>query len=77
MAGATLRYIKSLNDVTPTTTGYMVTELDFPQIIKSKAEHYGIPIVSTMWIVQSLILGKACDPHANIKLTQLCHDDDL
>lgn len=76
LAGATIRLIRSLDDITATTDGYMLTDQEFPQDIKAKAEHFGIGIVSTVWVVQTLILGKLCNPSANVKLTQSYHDDD-
>lgn len=76
-AGAKLRLIKSLDDITPTTVGYMVAESDFSHAIKAKAQYYGIPVVSTVWIVQSLIMGAICPPISNPKLTQLFEDDEI
>lgn len=76
LAGAEIQLIKSLADITKTTKGVMLTDEDFTQEIKLKAEHFDIPVVSTVWVVQSLIMGEACDPEANIKLKQVYEDDD-
>lgn len=76
MSGATLRVIKSASDITQTQSGFMLTDDEFPAEIKEKAEHFGIPVVSTVWVVQSLILGKTCKPDAHKKLTQMYQDDD-
>lgn len=76
LAGSTIRVVKTAADITQGQTGYMLTDEEFPQDIKSKAEHFGIPIVSTVWVVQSLILGKVCRPDADEKLTQIYQDDD-
>lgn len=77
MARATVRLIRTLTDITPSTDGYMLTDPEFPEDVKVKAEHYGIPIVSTVWVVQSLIMGKVCAPNANPKLRQIYQDDDF
>lgn len=76
LAGATVRLVKSESDITTTTKGYMLTDEEFLGEIKSKADHFQIPIVSTVWVVQSLILGKVCNPEWNVKLTQIYQDDD-
>ncbi|XP_055909449.1 TP53-binding protein 1-like [Eupeodes corollae] len=76
-AGAKLRIIKSLDDITPTTSGYMVAESDFSHSIKAKAQYYGIPVVSTVWVVQSLIMGAICPPNSHSKLSQLFEDEEI
>lgn len=74
-AGAKIRIVKSMNDITATTQGYILMDDEFPPEYQAKAERFHIPIVSTVWVVQSLILGKVCDPMAHHKLTQLYEDD--
>ena len=76
LSGATIRLIKSQSDITETTKGYILIDGEFPEEINSKADHFQIPIVSTVWVVQSLILGKVCNPESNIKLSQIYQDDD-
>ena len=76
MAGATVRLIKSESDITQNLTGYMLTDQDFPEEIKLKATHVKLPVVSTVWVVQSLIVGKICPPDSHEKLTQIYQDDD-
>lgn len=78
LAGATIRYVKSVSDITSSTQGYLLTDyLEAPHEITSKAEHFEIPIVSTVWVVQTLILGKVCSPEANLKLKKTYQDDDF
>lgn len=74
-AGAKIRLVKSTNDLTATTKGYILLDDEFPPEYQSRAERFHIPIVSTVWVIQSLILGKVCDPNAHPKLTQLYEDD--
>lgn len=50
---------------------------EFPAEYLAQAERFHIPIISTVWIVQTLIHGKICDPLANPKLTQLYEDDSV
>lgn len=75
-AGATIRFIKTQTDITETQSGFMLSDDEFPQDIKSKADHYGIPIVSSVWVVQSLIVGKPLEPNSHEKLKQIYVDDD-
>ncbi|XP_031638738.1 mucin-5AC-like [Contarinia nasturtii] len=74
-AGAKIRLVKSTNDITATTKGYILLDDEFPPEYQIYAENFHIPIVSTVWVIQSLILGKVCDPNAHPKLTQLYEDD--
>lgn len=74
-AGAKIRLVKSTADLTATTKGYILLDDEFPPEYQSRAERFRIPIVSTVWVVQSLISGKVCDPNRNPKLTQLYEDD--
>ncbi|XP_058824376.1 TP53-binding protein 1-like isoform X1 [Topomyia yanbarensis] len=76
LAGATVRLIKSETDLTPNLTGYMLTDQEFPENIKLRATRYGLLIVSTVWVVQSLIVGKIRQPDSHEKLTQIYQDDD-
>lgn len=71
-----MRLVKSVNDLTPTTEGIIMVDDEFPDDIRSKALFLNIPIVSTVWAVQSLILGEACDPNSNVKFQQMYLDDD-
>lgn len=74
-AGAKIRIVKSLTDLTATTQGYILMDDEFPPEYQTQAERFRIPIISTVWIVQSLILGKLCDPSSHPKLQQLYEDD--
>lgn len=74
-AGAKIRLVKSTNDLTATTKGYILLDDEFPPEYQSRAERFHIPIVSTVWVIQSLIIGKILDPNAHPKLTQLYEDD--
>lgn len=77
LAGATIRIIKSITDVNQGLTGVMLTDEDFPQDIKLKAEHFTIPIVSNVWVVQCLVLGKPCKPDSHDKFKRYYQDDDF
>lgn len=57
--------------------GYMLMDDEFPDEYRSMADHFHIPVVSTVWVVQSLIVGEICEPAANAKLTELFEDDNL
>lgn len=76
-AGAKIRIVKSIKDLTATTQGYILMDDEFPTEYSAQAERFHIPVISTVWIVQTLIHGKICDPHANPKLTQLYDDDSV
>lgn len=76
-AGAKVRIIDKLSDVTATSTGIMVTESDFDAGIKEKAQHFGVVIVSTVWVVQSLIAGYACPPDCHKELKEVYQDDSV
>lgn len=76
-AGAKVRIVKSIKDLTATTQGYILMDDEFPSEYLAQAERYHIPVISTVWIVQTLIHGKVCDPHAHPKLTQLYEDDSV
>lgn len=76
LAGSDIGIVKSLNDITKTTKGFMLTDDDFTEEIKMKAEHFNVPVVSTVWVVQSLIVGYPCDPESNIKFKIEFEDDD-
>lgn len=77
LAGSTIKVVKSIGDIQRTTKGVMLTDEDFTEEIKLKAEYFNIPVVSTVWVVQSLIVGYPCDPESNIKLKQVYEDDDF
>lgn len=74
-AGAKIRLVKSLTDLTASTKGYILMDDEFPSEYQNRAIRFRIPIISTVWVIQSLIVGRVCDPMANPKLTQLYEDD--
>lgn len=74
MAGAKIRLVRSTSDLTPTTKGYILMDDEFPPEFAAKAANCHIPVVSTVWIVQSLILGKICEPSAHPNLMQMYDD---
>lgn len=76
LAGGTVRLIKSESDLTENLSGFMLTDQEFPEDVKLWATRYGLLIVSTVWVVQSLILGRICQPDSHEKLTQIYQDDD-
>ncbi|KAG4065736.1 hypothetical protein HA402_012414 [Bradysia odoriphaga] len=75
LSGSKIHVIESLDDINDKTKGIMLADDDFPEEIKAKAEHYRIPVVSTVWVVQSLIMGCAIEPDSNPKL-RLPDDDE-
>lgn len=74
-AGAKIRLVKTLNDLTATTKGFILMDDEFPPEFQNRAVRFRIPIVSTVWVLQSLIVGRVCEPSAHPKLTQLYEDD--
>lgn len=77
LAGATIRVAKASDDITESTKGYiLIDDEEFLDDVRLKAEHFQIPIVSTVWVVQTLILGKVCCPDSHAKLKQMYLDDD-
>lgn len=77
LAGAKVRTIKTKVDFTSTLQGYLLMDDEFPHEYHAMANDYGIPVVSTVWIVQSLIVGQVCDPTEHIHMTQLYDDENL
>ncbi len=76
LAGSDTSVVDSLDDIDEKTHGFMLTDEDFSDEIKSKAEHYNIPVVSSVWIVQSLIAGCHIDPESHPKLKMTYEDED-
>ncbi|XP_053659348.1 TP53-binding protein 1-like [Anopheles marshallii] len=76
LAGGTVRLIKTESDITENLTGYLLTDQEFPEEIKIKAARTGLLVVSTVWVVQCLILGRVCHPNSNEKLTQIYQEED-
>ncbi|XP_050071781.1 TP53-binding protein 1-like [Anopheles maculipalpis] len=76
LAGGTVRLIKTESDITDNLTGYLLTDQAFPEEIKIKAARTGLLVVSTVWVVQCLILGRVCHPKTNEKLTQIYQEED-
>uniref|UniRef100_A0A182RF26 BRCT domain-containing protein n=1 Tax=Anopheles funestus TaxID=62324 RepID=A0A182RF26_ANOFN len=76
LAGGTVRLIKTESDITDNLTGYLLTDQEFPEEIKIKAARTGLLVVSTVWVVQCLILGRVCHPDSNEKLTQIYQEED-
>uniref|UniRef100_A0A182T222 BRCT domain-containing protein n=1 Tax=Anopheles maculatus TaxID=74869 RepID=A0A182T222_9DIPT len=76
LAGGTVRLIKTESDITDNLTGYLLTDQAFPEEIKIKAARTGLLVVSTVWVVQCLILGRVCHPNSNEKLTQIYQEED-
>lgn len=77
MGGAKIRLVRSTSDITATTKGYVLMDDEFPPEFAAKAANFQIPVVSTVWVVQSLILGKICDPRAHPHLTRTDDDEDF
>lgn len=77
LAGAVVRTVKGSEDVSQSLRGaFMLTDPEFCEDTKEKAIHFRIPIVSTVWVVESMVLGKLCTPDANDKLRQSYQDED-
>lgn len=77
LSGSDTSVVESLDDIEETTKGFILTDEDCSEEIKSKAEHYKIPVVSTVWVVQSLIVGCPIDPESNPKLKMAYVDEDF
>lgn len=75
-AGALVRIAKRPEDITPTMNGYLLLDFDFFCRNKTKVEYYNIPIVSTVFIVESLICGKIVNHEASHLLKQPFDDED-
>lgn len=75
--GSKIRIVKSVKDLTASTQGFILMDDEFPIEYQAQAERFHIPVVSTVWLVQTLIHGKICDPSAHPKLTQLYDDDSF
>lgn len=77
LAGAGVRSVKCSVDLSQSMrNAYMLTDPEFCEETKEKAVFLRIPVVSTVWVVESLVLGKTCAPDANDKLRQSHQDDD-
>lgn len=75
LGGALVRTIKSDEDISSSLKGLMLTQPDFPESIKSKADFFNIPSVSTNWVVECLIVGDIVEHNAHPKLTQTFQED--
>lgn len=75
-AGATVRIAKRAEDITETLNGYLLIQEDFFCRNKERVEHCNIPIVSTVFVVESLICGKVIDPMSSDKLREAFEDED-
>lgn len=75
-AGATVRIAKRAEDITETLNGFLLTQEDFFYRNKVSVEQYNIHIVSTVFVVESLICGKIVDPAINEKLREPFQDED-
>lgn len=77
LAGADVRPVQCSADLSETVrNAYLLTDPEFCEETKEKAVCLRIPVVSTVWVVESLILGKLCAPDASDKLRQSYQDDD-
>ena len=70
-----VRTVKSDDDITQSLKGFMLTQPDFPESIKSKADFFNIPSVSTNWVVECLIVGDIVEHNSHQKLTQTFQED--
>lgn len=77
MAGAKIRMVKATSELTATTQGYILMDDEFPPEFAAKAANFQIPVVSTAWVVQSLIVGKVCDPKSHPYLMRTDEDDSF
>lgn len=73
-AGAKIRPIKSVMEISASKRSFLLTDSELSQINIEKAKAVNIPIVSTVWVVQCLILGKLCAPDAHENLTRINFD---
>lgn len=75
-AGAKIRTIKSTADFTATMQGYILMDDEFPLEFRNRANDYKLPLVSTVWLVQCLIVGQVCDPGEHELFTKLFDDEN-
>ncbi|XP_059621956.1 TP53-binding protein 1-like [Phlebotomus argentipes] len=76
LAGASsVQRVKSVNDISTIQKGFLLVGGDVSPILIEKAKDFNISVVSTVWVVQSLIAGTSCDPNAHEGLTKMFTDD--
>lgn len=75
MAQASVMMVMSTHDISGPTGGYFLTDAEFSGEVKAKAEHFRIPVVSTVWVVECLVTGALCAPDAHEKFREPFHDD--
>ncbi|GAB0092313.1 TP53-binding protein 1 isoform X1 [Sergentomyia squamirostris] len=76
LAGAaSVSTVKSLKDISTTEKGFLLVGGDVSPVMIEKAKDFNISVVSTVWVVQSLISGKCCSADAHESLSTLFTDD--
>lgn len=75
LAHATVRTVTSAADIGASTRGFLLTDEDFSGEVKSKAEHFKIWLVSTVWIVECLVAGELVDADGNEKFRKTYQDE--
>lgn len=77
-AGATVRIAKRTEDFTPTLNGYFLVQEDFFCRNRAKVEFFNsnLPVVSTTFIVESLICGDIVDHNASLHFKEPFEDED-
>lgn len=77
LAQANVRVVQLAQDIDAKTRGFLLTDEDFSVAIKSKAEHFRVPVVSTVWIVECLVAGDLCATDASERFHRAYQDEDF
>lgn len=69
-AGAKTKPIKSVMDISANKRSLLLTDSEILAANIEKAKAVNVPIVSTVWVIECLVLGKLCAPDAHENLTK-------
>ncbi|XP_055689060.1 TP53-binding protein 1-like [Lutzomyia longipalpis] len=76
LAGAaSVQAVKSVDDISTIQKGFLLVGREVHPVLIEKAKDFNISVVSTVWVVQSLISGTCCDADAHESLTKFFADD--
>uniref|UniRef100_A0A1B0CM80 non-specific serine/threonine protein kinase n=1 Tax=Lutzomyia longipalpis TaxID=7200 RepID=A0A1B0CM80_LUTLO len=76
LAGAaSVQAVKSVDDISTIQKGFLLVGREVHPVLIEKAKDFNISVVSTVWVVQSLISGTCCNADAHESLTKFFADD--
>lgn len=76
LAGASsVQSVKSVDDISTIEKGFLLVGGEVSPVLIEKAKDFDISVVSTVWVVQSLIAGTCCNADSHESLTKLFTDD--